>query len=72
MLLRDMTVLETRSELLDVVNLVFVPIFSVDGHERFNAYTRVNQRGPVEGGWRSNARSLNLNRDYTKADTPEM
>lgn len=72
MLLRDMTVLDTRSELLDKVNLVFVPIFSVDGHERFNAYTRVNQRGPVEGGWRSNARNLNLNRDYTKADTPEM
>lgn len=72
MLLRDMTVLGTRSELLDAVNLVFVPIFSVDGHERFNAFTRVNQRGPVEGGWRSNARNLNLNRDYTKADTPEM
>jgi len=72
MLLRDMTVLDSKSELLDGVNLVFVPIFSVDGHERFNAYTRVNQRGPVEGGWRSNARNLNLNRDYSKADTPEM
>jgi len=72
MLLRDMTVLGTKSELLDLANVLFVPIFSVDGHERFSAYTRVNQRGPVEGGWRSNARNLNLNRDYTKADTPEM
>lgn len=72
MLLRDMTVAGTKRELLDLAHVLFVPIFSVDGHERFSAYTRVNQRGPVEGGWRSNARNLNLNRDYTKADTAEM
>lgn len=72
MLLRDMTVVGTKRDLLDLVHVLFVPIFSVDGHERFSAYTRVNQRGPVEGGWRTNARNLNLNRDYTKADTAEM
>ena len=72
MLLRDMTVLGTKSELLDAVNVLFVPIFGVDGHERFHAYTRGNQRGPVEAGWRTNARNLNLNRDYAKADMPEM
>jgi murein tripeptide amidase MpaA len=72
MLLRDMTVLGSKSDLLEQAHVLFVPIFSVDGHERYSAYTRVNQRGPVEGGWRSNARNLNLNRDYTKADTLEM
>jgi hypothetical protein len=72
MLLRDMTVRGTKRELLDRVNFLFVPIFNVDGHERFSKYTRINQRGPEEGGWRANARNFNLNRDYMKADTPEM
>ncbi|MFP5247209.1 MAG: M14 family zinc carboxypeptidase, partial [Thermoanaerobaculia bacterium] len=72
MLLRDMTVRGTKRELLDGANFLFVPIFNVDGHERFNRFTRINQRGPEEVGWRTNARNLNLNRDYMKADSPEM
>jgi murein tripeptide amidase MpaA len=72
MLLRDMTVRGAKRELLDGANFLFVPIFNVDGHERFSAFTRINQRGPEEGGWRTNARNLNLNRDYMKADTSEM
>ncbi len=72
MLLRDMTVRGTKRDLLDKANLLFVPIFSVDGHERFSAFTRINQRGPVEAGWRTNARNLNLNRDYAKLDCPEV
>jgi len=52
--------------------LVFVPVFNVDGHERFGRWNRPNQVGPEEMGWRANARNFNLNRDYTKADTPEM
>jgi hypothetical protein len=72
MLLRDLTVRGTKRELLDGANFLFVPIFNVDGHERFTRFTRINQRGPEEGGWRTNSRNLNLNRDYTKADSPEM
>ncbi|PZQ25873.1 MAG: peptidase M14, partial [Stenotrophomonas acidaminiphila] len=51
---------------------VFVPVFNVDGHERFGAWNRPNQRGPKEMGWRTTAQNYNLNRDYLKADTPEM
>ena len=51
---------------------VFVPVFNVDGHERFKAWNRPNQRGPEEMGWRVTAQNLNLNRDYMKADSPEM
>ncbi len=69
MLLRDMTVLGTRRGLLDRANVLFVPILNVDGHERFSRFNRINQRGPVEMGWRTNARNLNLNRDYTKLET---
>src|SRR5512138_2463489 len=54
------------------VTAVFVPIVSPDGHERFRTNQRPNQRGPVETGWRTTAQNLNLNRDYTKADAPEM
>ncbi|MEO8045071.1 MAG: M14 family metallopeptidase [Spartobacteria bacterium] len=72
MLLRDMTVRGKRNDLLEQANFLFVPIFNVDGHERATKYGRVNQRGPEIMGWRSNAKNLNLNRDYAKADTPEM
>ncbi|PJJ99015.1 peptidase M14 [Lysobacteraceae bacterium NML91-0213] len=51
---------------------VFVPVFNVDGHERFGAWNRPNQRGPREMGWRTTAQNLNLNRDYAKAEAPEM
>jgi hypothetical protein len=51
---------------------LFVPVFNVDGHERFAAWNRPNQRGPEEMGWRATAQDYNLNRDYMKVDTPEM
>jgi murein tripeptide amidase MpaA len=72
MLLRDLTVRSTKPSLLDEVNLLFIPILNVDGHERFSPYGRINQRGPLEMGWRTNARNQNLNRDFTKLDTPEL
>ncbi|MDT9002259.1 M14 family metallopeptidase [Paucibacter sp. APW11] len=51
---------------------VFVPVFNIDGHGRFGAWQRPNQRGPEEMGWRTTAQNYNLNRDYMKADAPEM
>jgi hypothetical protein len=71
MLLRDIA-LRGKDALLDKADLVFVPIFNVDGHERASAYSRPNQRGPRLQGWRTTAQNLNLNRDYLKADAPEM
>jgi len=65
-------ILQPASKLLDNVSIVFIPIFNVDGHERFGPFNRVNQNGPKEMGWRTNAINLNLNRDYLKADSPEM
>ena len=57
---------------LDKLVLIFVPLFNIDGHERFGAWNRPNQNGPAEMGWRVTAQNYNLNRDYAKADTPEM
>ncbi|MGT2513307.1 M14 family zinc carboxypeptidase [Sphingomonas panni] len=70
MLLRDIA-LRGKDRLLDKVDLVFVPIYNVDGHERSSPFNRPNQRGPKDMGWRTTAQNLNLNRDYLKADAPE-
>ncbi len=71
MLLRDISK-GNKAALLNRVNLLFIPIFNVDGHERRSPFNRVNQRGPEQMGWRTTSQNLNLNRDYSKADTPEM
>src|SRR3569833_3406474 len=57
---------------LEHIAILFVPAFNVDGHERFGRWNRPNQNGPEETGWRTTAQNINLNRDYTKADAPEM
>ena len=57
---------------LDKQVLLFVPVFNIDGHERFGRWNRPNQRGPEQMGWRTTAQNLNLNRDYMKAEAPEM
>ena len=70
-LLRDAAITKTLPNLLKDVVILYVPIYSVDGHENFNPYMRINQNGPDEMGFRGNANNLNLNRDYMKADAPE-
>ncbi|HWL87780.1 MAG TPA: M14 family metallopeptidase, partial [Polyangiaceae bacterium] len=70
--LRD--VLEGRDAkgVLERSCILFVPVFNVDGHERFGRWNRPNQIGPEEMGWRTTSQNYNLNRDYVKADAPEM
>lgn len=72
MLIRDIAIKKQNIDLLDHLTLLFIPIFNVDGHERFGRYNRINQNGPEEMGWRVTAQNLNLNRDFLKADAPEM
>jgi hypothetical protein len=56
---------------LDVVTVVFVPVYNVNGFARFGDNHRPNQRGPRQTGWRVDDLNLNLNRDWAKADAPE-
>ncbi|HON18821.1 MAG TPA: M14 family metallopeptidase [Salinivirgaceae bacterium] len=56
----------------DHVTILFLPVFNPDGLARFNAYNRINQNGPKAMGWRTTAQNLNLNRDFVKAESPEM
>ena len=71
-LLRDLLDGKVAQAALDRQVLLFVPVFNVDGHENFRAWNRPNQRGPEEMGFRVTAQRYNLNRDYVKADAPEM
>jgi hypothetical protein len=70
--LREMIEGRAARGALEKTILIFVPVFNVDGHERFGRWNRPNQRGPEESGWRATAQNYNLNRDYVKSDAPEM
>lgn len=72
LLLRDILVTKEKAHLLDNLILLIIPVLNVDGHERLSPFNRPNQNGPKKMGWRTNALNLNLNRDYLKADTPEI
>ncbi|MEM8582846.1 MAG: M14 family metallopeptidase [Bacteroidota bacterium] len=49
--------------------LVIIPMYNIGGMINRSAYSRVNQNGPVEYGFRGNARNLDLNRDFIKCDS---
>jgi len=72
MLLRDMLIHQKHKDILENVTILFIPIFNVDGHEQFSNMNRINQNGPEELGVRITAQNINLNRDFMKAEAPEM
>jgi hypothetical protein len=71
-LLREILITKEKQSLLDNTILLIIPVLNIDGHERISPFNRPNQNGPKKMGWRTNALNLNLNRDYLKADSPEI
>ena len=71
-LLRDL-LFQEHYNVLDSIVLVAVPIYNADGNERIGPQerNRPSQHGPALVGQRANADSLDLNRDYVKAEAPE-
>ncbi|MFO7935029.1 MAG: M14 family zinc carboxypeptidase [Bacteroidales bacterium] len=49
--------------------VAIVPMLNVGGALNRGSYFRANQAGPVEHGFRGNARNLDLNRDFIKLDS---
>ncbi len=49
--------------------LVTIPIYNIGGSLNRNSTSRANQNGPLEYGFRGNARNYDLNRDFIKCDT---
>ena len=67
MLLRDLAL--GKITLPQGMALAIVPVYNIGGHLNRGSYSRVNQNGPEEFGFRANARNYDLNRDFVKADT---
>jgi len=72
LLLREILITKEKQSFLENTILLVIPVLNVDGHERISPFNRPNQNGPKKMGWRTNALNLNLNRDYLKADSPEI
>lgn len=70
-LLRELAMGE-HPRIREQVDLWFVPIFNVDGNDEIVAGNRASQNGPLAVGKRSNSQSLDLNRDFVKAESPEV
>ncbi len=53
----------------DSVVVAIIPVYNVGGMLQRSPYHRANQSSPRETGFRGNARHLDLNRDFVKADS---
>jgi len=60
--------------ILDKIVLIVNPIYNADGNDDFGpqARHRPGQNGPELVGLRPNGQGLDLNRDFIKAESPEM
>ena len=53
------------------VAVAFIPVYNIGGCLNRGSFSRVNQNGPLEYGFRGNSQNLDLNRDFTKCDSRE-
>ncbi|NMM46828.1 M14 family zinc carboxypeptidase [Marinigracilibium pacificum] len=67
MLLRDIATGKVKVDKNMV--LAIIPFYNIAGVLNRNSFTRANQNGPEEYGFRGNARNFDLNRDFIKSDT---
>ena len=67
MLFRDLATADIESP--ENVGLATIPVYNVGGMRNRNATSRANQNGPLEYGFRGNARNYDLNRDFIKMDS---
>jgi hypothetical protein len=67
MFLRD--ILLGKQQVPNGLALAIIPVYNIGGHLNRGSFSRVNQNGPEEYGFRGNARNFDLNRDFIKADT---
>ncbi|MBL7719535.1 MAG: M14 family metallopeptidase [Flavipsychrobacter sp.] len=69
MLLRDAA--SGKITVPENVVLAVVPVFNIGGALNRGSYSRANQQGPEEYGFRGSAQNLDLNRDFIKMDAQE-
>ena len=66
MLMRDLATGKISSK---NIKIAAVESYNISGMLRRGKYSRANQNGPEEYGFRGNARNLDLNRDFIKTDS---
>ncbi len=56
------------ASMLDNTVICIIPVFNIGGALNRSPYNRANQNGPLEHGFRANAKNQDLNRDFIKMD----
>ncbi len=69
LLLRNWLQSPEKMALLDRLVIVAIPFYNIGGGLNRGPNSRTNQNGPRAHGFRGNARNLDLNRDFIKADS---
>lgn len=67
LLVRD--ILKSKNQSFEDIVLVIIPFYNIGGGLNRGSYSRANQIGPEEYGFRGNAKNLDLNRDFIKCDS---
>lgn len=69
MMLRDIVQSDSLKNLYKNTLINVIPVYNIGGALNRNSFTRANQNGPKEYGFRGNAQNYDLNRDFVKQDT---
>lgn len=69
MLFRDLVKDKAMGELLKETVVVAIPFYNISGGLNRGSFSRANQEGPKEHGFRGNIQNLDLNRDFIKCDS---
>jgi hypothetical protein len=69
LLLRDIVQNDSLKAKYENSMICVIPVYNIGGALNRNSHTRTNQNGPLEYGFRGNARNYDLNRDFIKQDT---
>lgn len=69
LLLRDLVQNDSLKQKYQNSIICIIPVYNIGGALNRNSHSRTNQNGPIEYGFRGNARNYDLNRDFIKQDT---
>jgi len=64
----DLLSKKEMNQYLSHIVVGIIPFYNIDGALNRGCCSRANQNGPVEYGFRANAKNLDLNRDFIKCD----
>lgn len=69
MLVRDFAEGKLNKDWLKELVIVIIPVYNIGGALNRGSFSRANQDGPHQYGFRGNTKNLDLNRDFVKCDS---